>query len=259
MALALVLLFVTMMLADLLIGGDRGPGRHIASSSVIVGLIALVLVVLFVVMMLTRGRLGSSPTAKQTGRATTLTMTPRLRKVALTVHVVVSVGWLGAVAGFIALAVVGLTSQDAALVRAADLMMAVTGWAVIVPLCLAALLTGLLSSLGTTWGLFRHYWVLTKLLMNVFATVILLIYMQSLTYIAGVAAQTSGASSGDLSRLRDPSSVVHAASTVVLLVVATTLSVYKPRGLTAYGRRQQSALPAGVTTTTPVRARGTQS
>jgi hypothetical protein len=86
-----------------------------------------------------------------------MTMTPRPRKFALTAHVACSVGWLGADVGFLALAVAGLTSQDAQLVRAAYLAMELTTWFVIVPLAFASLLTGLVQALGTKWGLFRHY------------------------------------------------------------------------------------------------------
>ena len=133
-----------------------------------------------------------------------MTMTPGLRKFALTAHVTSSVGWLGAVAGFLALAVAGLTSQDAQTVRAAYLAMELTGWFVIVPLSLASLLTGLVQSLGTKWGLFRHYWVLVKLLLTIFATIVLLLHMQTVSYLAGVAAETT-LSSADLSGLRSPS------------------------------------------------------
>ena len=169
---------------------------------------------------------------------TATTLTPRLRKFALTAHVTSSVGWLGAVAGFLALAVAGLTSQDAQTVRAAYLAMELTGWFVLVPLSLASLLTGLVQSLGTTWGLFRHYWVLAKLLINIIATVVLLLYMQTLGYLAGVAAETTS-SSDDLSGLRSPSAVLHAGAALLLLLVATTLAVYKPRGMTPYGWRKQ--------------------
>ncbi len=165
-------------------------------------------------------------------------MTPRLRKFALTAHVTSSVGWLGAVAGSLALAVAGLTSQDAQTVRAVYLTMELTGWYVLIPLSLASLLTGLVQSLGTTWGLFRHYWVLVKLLINVFATIVLLMYMQTLSYLADVAAETT-VSSGDLRGLRDPSPILHAGAALLLLLVATTLAVYKPRGMTRYGRRRQ--------------------
>ncbi len=167
-----------------------------------------------------------------------MTMTPRLRKFALTAHVTSSVGWLGAVVAFLALAVAGLTSQDAQMVRAAYLAMELIGWFVLVPLSLASLLTGLVQSLGTTWGLFRHYWVLFKLLITVLATIVLLMYMQTQFYLAGVAAETT-LSSGDLSGLRDPSPVLHAGAGLLLLLVAVTLSVYKPRGMTRYGRRKQ--------------------
>src|SRR4051794_30986768 len=83
----------------------------------------------------------------ETRRPAAMTMTPRLRKLALTVHVTASVGWLGAVAASLALAVAGLTSQDAHTVRAAYLAMEWTGWFVLVPFSLASLLTGLVQSL----------------------------------------------------------------------------------------------------------------
>jgi hypothetical protein len=163
-----------------------------------------------------------------------MTMTPRLRKFALTAHVTSSVGWIGAVVVFLALAVIGLTSQDAQTVRGAYLVMKPAAWFALVPLALASLLTGLIQSLGTPWGLFRHYWVLFKLLINVAATVVLLIYMQTLTHLAGVAA-----SSDDLGAVRNSSPALHALLALLLLVVATVLAVYKPQGMTPYGQRMQ--------------------
>src|SRR5919106_3182566 len=101
-------------------------------------------------------------------------MTLRLRKFALTAHITFSVGWLGAVVAYLALAIAGLTSHDAQMVRAAYLSMELMGWFVIVPFSLAALLSGLVQSLGTQWGLFRHWWILVKLLLTVIATIVLL-------------------------------------------------------------------------------------
>ena len=164
-------------------------------------------------------------------------MNPSLRKFALTAHVGASVGWLGAVVAFLALAIAGLTSEDAETVRGSYLVMELLGWYVLVPLALASLLTGLVQSLGTHWGLFRHYWVLFKLLINLLATVVLLLYTQTLDYFADVAAATT--SSGNLSGLRSTSPLLHAGLALVLLLVATTLAVYKPRGLTPYGQRRQ--------------------
>lgn len=164
-------------------------------------------------------------------------MSPGIRKLALTVHVTTSAGWLGAVAAFLALAIAGLTSQDAQMVRAAYLAMALTTWFVIVPLSLAALLSGLVQSLGTTWGLFRHYWVLVKLLLTIIATAVLLLKTRPISYVASVATKTT-LSSADLRGLRSEL-VVHSAGGLLVLLVIAALSVYKPWGTTRYGRRKQ--------------------
>src|SRR5260370_41875172 len=101
-------------------------------------------------------------------------MTPRLRKLALTAHVTVSVGWIGAVAGFLVLSIAGLTSQDSEVIRGAYVSMNLLGLFIIVPLSLAALATGLVQSLGTEWGLVRFYWVLVKLVLTIGSTLLLL-------------------------------------------------------------------------------------
>ena len=161
-------------------------------------------------------------------------MAPRVRKLALTAHVVSSVGWLGAIAAFLALAVIGLTSEDAQMVRGVYLVAEPITWFVIVPLALASLLTGLVESLVTKWGLFRHYWVVFKLLIGVVATVVLLMYTQTVGFFAGVAESTA-----DLRELRGPTFVLHSGAALLLLLAATVLAVYKPPGMTRYGRRKQ--------------------
>lgn len=164
-------------------------------------------------------------------------MAPRLRKFALTAHVISSVGWLGAVAGFLALAVVGLIGQDDQIVRAVYVVMDLIAWYVIVPLCLASVLTGLVSSLSTTWGLFRHYWVLLKILIIIPSSLMLLVHMPPISYVARVAAKTP-LSIADLRGLK-MQLVVEAGAALLVLVVATALSVYKPKGMTPYGWRKQ--------------------
>ena len=161
-------------------------------------------------------------------------MTPGVRKFVLTAHVTSSVGWLGAVVGYLVLVVAAVTSQDAQRVRGAWIAMELTGWYAIVPLALASVLTGLVNALGTPWGLFRHYWVLVKSLLTVFATIILLLHMPTVSYFAGVAAETDSANLGGLG-----GELLHAGGGLLVLLVTTTLSVYKPRGMTPYGRRKQ--------------------
>lgn len=115
-------------------------------------------------------------------------MPAALRRFTVTTHVTSSVGWVGAVLVFMALASIGLTSGDDRVVRGAYLVMAPAAWLVLVPLAHASLLSGIVLSLGTAWGLFRHYWVALKLAITAFATVILLVYMGTFREMAGVAA-----------------------------------------------------------------------
>jgi hypothetical protein len=139
-----------------------------------------------------------------------ITMTPGVRKFALTAHVTFSVGWLGAVMAYLAVAIAGLVSQDAQVLHSSYSTMELTGWFVIVPLSLAALLSGLVQSLGTDWGLFRYYWVLVKLVLTLGAVTILLMHMPAVGRRAGVQAE-----------------VIHAGGGLVVLLATTTLSVYK--------------------------------
>ncbi len=166
-------------------------------------------------------------------------MSPRLRKFALTAHVTVSLGWIGSVVAYLALVVAAMNRQDAQTLRAAWIAMELTGWSVIVPLSLVSLLTGVIMSLGTKWGLFRHYWVLISLASTLFATVVLLLHMRTVSFFAGVAAEMDSA---DVGRLRDGlrGELVHAGVGLLVLLAIEMLNVYKPRGLTPYGWRKRS-------------------
>ena len=164
-------------------------------------------------------------------------MKPGLRKVVLLAHITFSVGWIGAVAGFLALAITGFTSQNVEMVRAVYPAMEVTARFVIVPLAFASLLSGTIQSLGTPWGLFRHYWVVAKLLLTIFATVVLLKKMPLIGYVAHLAAETPLPRAA--LRANGFPLLIHAAGGILVLLVITTLSVYKPWGLTLYGRRKQ--------------------
>jgi uncharacterized membrane protein len=164
-------------------------------------------------------------------------MTTPSRNLALTAHVTSSVGWLGAVGVFLALAIVGLTSGDPRLARAAYLAMEVAGWYVIVPLCVASLVTGIVQSLVTKWGLFRHYWVVIKLVLTMFATGLLLLHTGAIRTMAAVAASSTLSPSAH--RTLRVQLVFDAGAALAVLVVATILAVYKPRGMTRFGRRKE--------------------
>jgi hypothetical protein len=163
-----------------------------------------------------------------------ITMAPGLRKLALTVHLTCSIGWIGAVMAYLALGVSAVTSQDAQMVHAAWIAMELIGWFVIVPLAIAALLTGLVMSLGTSWGLIRHYWVVFTLVLTVLSTAVLLLHMPAVSSLAGAARAADGAAHGG-----HGGDLPHAAGGLLVLLAIAALNVYKPRGLTPYGWRKQ--------------------
>ena len=163
-------------------------------------------------------------------------MSPGVRKFALAVHLTVSIGWMGAVAAYLALDVTTVTSQDAQTLRAAYIAMESIARSIIVPLALAALVTGLVMSLGTKWGLFRHYWVVISLVLTVVATLVLLSETQTISSLADVAADPT-TSSHELRAL--PSTLPHSVGGTVVLVVILVLNIYKPPGLTRHGWRKQ--------------------
>ena len=160
---------------------------------------------------------------------TAITLTTRWTKFIFTSHITFSVGWLGSVAVFLALAITGLTSQDTQLARSAYLAMELSGWFIIVPFGLASLSTGLIQALGTKWGLFKHYWIVVKLFLTVAATLLLLLHMQPIAYLAGIASETSFSTDQETGlRIQ---LIADAGAAILLLLTTTTISVYKPWGL----------------------------
>jgi hypothetical protein len=162
-------------------------------------------------------------------------MTTGQRKFLLTLHVVPSVGWMGAVAVFLALALAGLLSSDSQIIRASYVAMDITYRTVVVPLGLAAMATGLVSSLGTDWGLFRYYWIVVKLLVTVPTIVLMLAHLRPVNHLASLVS-TILLPNTELARPALQLLLYGCAAQFVLLV-ATVLSTYKPRGRTRYAAR----------------------
>ena len=165
-------------------------------------------------------------------------MSRRLRRASLTLHVLSSVGWFGAVGVFLALSVVAVGSDDGQVVEAAYVTMGWAGGWVLVPLAAASLTTGVVEGLTTRWGLVRHYWVLFKLLLTLAATVVLVLYTRTLSVLAADAVDGGP-------ELDGATVVVHSGAALVLLVAATVLAVFKPRGRTGWGRAAGGSVTVG--------------
>ena len=156
-----------------------------------------------------------------------ITMNPRLSKLMLTAHITFSLGWFGTVAAFLVLSIAGITA-DEQVVKACYLGMDLIAWFVILPFCLCSLLTGVTQSLFTHWGLFKHWWIVVKFILTLIATIVLLVHMQPISYLAKIASD-SPLSLSELSALRIRL-IADAGAAMLVLIVTTTISVYKPWG-----------------------------
>ena len=127
--------------------------------------------------------------------------------------------------------------------------MAVVGRGALLPLSVGALVSGVVQSLGTQWGLFRHYWVLVKLVLTVFATVALFVHQT--TAIAEAARLAADATAPLLQggRLRELGMQLLGDSSIaaLLLLAITLIAIYKPCGVVGRATRSLKVLLATVT------------
>ncbi|MGH3827006.1 MAG: hypothetical protein ACRDQX_07510 [Pseudonocardiaceae bacterium] len=167
---------------------------------------------------------------------TTPRLSRRVRAVVLTVHVVMSVGWLGIDGALVALEGTGMaTVHPAARAGMATATAVIVCW-VLVPVVFLALVSGLVLALSTHWGLARHWWVLVKSgIAAVLVAAGLAFLVPALPAIlAGGGAPATAAT------------LIGKVVALVLLLAATGLSVIKPWGRTSRGRgvRKQPPVPA---------------
>lgn len=167
----------------------------------------------------------------------------RVRRLNLIVHVVVSVGWLGLDAVLLLLGATAVLTADPDLMRACVVAMDVAAGALIVPVALLSLGTGILGGLASPYGLVRYRWVLTKLVLTLAAaTASIALLRPNLAHAADVAA-----AGRPLGRL-EPDLVIPPAVALTLYLTMTVLSIAKPWGRTRWGRaaltRPRDPVPA---------------
>ncbi|KQY80877.1 hypothetical protein [Pelomonas sp. Root1444] len=169
-------------------------------------------------------------------------LTGSWRKALMLVHLIGSLGWMGAIATYFALAAKGLDGPTEFATRAAYLGMQDVGWHVVMPLGIASVASGLVQALVTPWGVVRHAWIVVKLVISVAALGILLLHMGPTDDLAAAAAQGPMLPS-DLRGLR-LQLVWDSAAALVALVVAAALGTYKPNGQIAWARRGDASSTA---------------
>lgn len=153
----------------------------------------------------------------------------RPRRLLRAAHVAVSGGWLGLVVAMLVLGAGAAAGGDASLAGLTYTLMDRIGSAVIPPLAVATLLTGLVLSVTTPWGLLRHWWVVVKVVLGL-AVIVTGVTMTG-AWIQQASDTAGGA--GRTSWLLVAGSVAH----LLMLGFATVISVDKPWGRTPRGRR----------------------
>lgn len=143
----------------------------------------------------------------------------RVRHTILTLHIITAVGLLGDSAGFLAVAIRGTTTDDAALEHASYDLLRMFSYVFGIPLSFAALLTGIVIGVGGPWGVFRSPWVAAKL-----GLIVAVIAIGALAIDPALESLLDGETGAE------DALVGAAAFQVAALLIATGLSVFKPGG-----------------------------
>jgi Predicted integral membrane protein (DUF2269) len=144
-------------------------------------------------------------------------LSPRARRALLSAHIVISVGLLGDVAGFIAVAIRAAGTDDPEVARASYDILAMFSTFFGIPLSFGALLTGIALGRGTKWGVVRYPWTTAKLLL------ILTVVLMGAFVLGPSVEQMRDGSGGVEGRI-----LLGALWDLVALGSATVLSVFKP-------------------------------
>jgi cytochrome bd-type quinol oxidase subunit 1 len=176
-----------------------------------------------------------------------------MRKFVLLTHILSSVSWIGVDLVMGVLSFRGLTTDDPQTLATSYGALAMFCVPLLLTLGLLSLGTGVVLGLGTRFGLLRHWWVVTKLVIAVIlCTLVLVALRPALLDAATQTAVVDGTLADRLSVVRRDMIFPPIVSTSALLF-ASWLAVYKPWGLTPRGRRflrvrgseRRSARPSG--------------
>lgn len=138
-------------------------------------------------------------------------------------HVVFSVGWLGAGAGNLVIAVEAAVTGSPVAARVCYDLINRLDFALVIPLAFGSLGSGFLISLATKWGLTRYWWVLVKLGL----TVAVIVFS---TFGVGVWVEQSISATADLDSASPVAVplVVGASGNILAFLFMTWASITKP-------------------------------
>ncbi|MGH3796027.1 MAG: hypothetical protein ACRDS0_29480 [Pseudonocardiaceae bacterium] len=162
------------------------------------------------------------------------------RTALLTAHITASAGWFGFGGALIAFEVAALRTRNPGLrTGLADVTTTIT-WQILTPLVCVSLGTGVVLSLGTSWGVARYWWVVAKTIIAFAVTV---------TGAVMLAPRLPHVLTGQVDPIQ-PLAVAGQCAAMVALLAAMALSVAKPWGRTSRRRPGVEETPqAGQQTT----------
>ncbi|MFJ3823411.1 DUF2269 domain-containing protein [Streptomyces nodosus] len=159
----------------------------------------------------------------------------RARRAFLVVHVVASASWLGLTLGLLALGINATVIRSAVTVEGSVRAMKLFADWLVLPVAVLTLLSGLVLSLATPWGLARHRWVYTKFWLTLATITATVLALRPGVNSAVEAVAVGGQLPGARGVLMGP--IV----SLTAYVFMTVISILKPWGLTRRGRRQRAA------------------
>ncbi|WP_174720432.1 hypothetical protein [Amycolatopsis sp. BJA-103] len=169
-------------------------------------------------------------------------MVKQVRRWLLFVHVAVSVGWMGAGAANVVLAMTAGYTAPGEIQRVCYLMIERIDNVVVIPAAFAALVTGIALCLVSPWGVARYWWVLIKLVLTV-AVIAYSTFGLGVWVELGVQAGREGVESSAAGQL-----AYGAMLNIVAFLFMTWLSVAKPWGKTPWAstpsRARRTPVPA---------------
>lgn len=170
-------------------------------------------------------------------RAARFKLGRRARRLTVFGHVIAAIGWLGIDVVIGVLAVTGFVSDDPGRVAASYIALDTFATPLLLVFGLSTLGSGLLLGWTSRWGVFRYWWVATKLVLNLVLSTLVLVLLQPRLTTAG--REATEIDSGLADRLGQipldllfPAFVSGAA-----LLFAAVLGFFKPWGPTPLGRR----------------------
>ncbi|MEU9991013.1 DUF2269 domain-containing protein [Streptomyces sp. NPDC048045] len=160
------------------------------------------------------------------------------RRASLVVHVAASASWLGLTLGLLALGITATATGSAVTAQASVRGMKLFADWLLLPVAFLTLLSGVLLSMGTPWGLARHRWVYIKFWLTLATTAATAFALRPGVNSALAALTAGGPLPGARAVLAGP--VVSLSAYVFM----TAISVLKPWGLTRRGRNHRAAARA---------------